>query len=55
MADANQQYKLVTGREEKRYERDVSGYDTVFGHARLQRTASGIQTGSRNSIPNRMY
>ena len=35
-------YKLVTGREEKRYKHDVSGYDTVFGHARSTSTGTDV-------------
>jgi len=54
-------YKLVMGREERRYKRDVSGYDAVFGHAPmphplppvLTSSAFGeqhqVQTGSRNN------
>jgi len=56
MADANRKWLQVgvgKRREEKRYKRDVSGYDTVFRHARstfagtdvvrLRRTASGTK------------
>ena len=54
----NSSYKLVTGREEKRYKRDVSGYDAVFGHARSTfdfGEQHQVQTGSRNITPNRKY
>jgi len=46
----------------KTFQRDLSGYDTVFGHARsltLAPTPSDyvehhdVQTGSRNGTPNR--
>jgi len=34
-------YKLVTGRD-KAYQRDVSGYDTVLGHAQSTFTSADI-------------
>jgi len=35
-------YKLVTGREENTYIPDVSGYDTVCGHARSTSTGTDV-------------